>query len=103
MAFLRTFTALAARLAPPFSGRALTAWRRLRAHVRAIDTARLVHELPIRGELLSAAQMERHGKRLAQVHEISAVPAQDRLLGRLAENEAALLETCDLLISATAA
>ena len=48
-------------------------------------------------------QMERHGKLLAQAHELRPTPAPDRLLKRLAENEAALLGTCNLLVAATAA
>lgn len=80
-----------------------TMWRRLRARSRASDTPRPTYESPLRAELLSAAQMEQHGKLLAQSHEIRHVPAPDRLLKRLAENEAALISTCDLLVAATLA
>ena len=67
---------------------------RMAAPVRPAD------ESPLRAELLSATQMERHGKLLAQAHELRRRPAPDRLLKRLAENEAALVRTCNLLIAA---
>ena len=63
----------------------------------------IADEAPLRAELLSAEQMERHGKLLATTHQLRIAPAPDRLLKRLAENEAALVKTCDLLIAATAA
>ncbi|MES2562922.1 MAG: hypothetical protein V4637_09360, partial [Pseudomonadota bacterium] len=73
------------------------------AHLRAKDPVRLADELPLRAELLSAAQMERYGKQLAQTHEIKRDAAPDRLLKRLAENETALVRTCNLLVAAAAA
>ena len=54
---------------------------------------------PLRSELLSADQMEQHGKTLAATHRLSPGRAPDQLLARLAENEAVLNEVCDLLTS----
>jgi len=54
-------------------------------------------ELPLRSDLFSADQMEQHGKVLAGAHQVRAGRARDRLLGRLAENEALLLEVHKLL------
>ena len=103
MAFLHTLAAIITGPAEANRGLLGTAWRSLLARVRATAPARLAYESPLRAELLSAAQMERHGKLLAQAHELRRVPAPDRLLRRLAENEAALVKTCNLLIAATAA
>jgi cellobiose phosphorylase len=52
---------------------------------------------PLRAELFSADQMERHGKTLAGSHRLSSQRTPDQLLARLAENEDVLLETCNLL------
>lgn len=54
-------------------------------------------ETPLRSELLSADQMEQHGKALAATHRLANGRAPDRLLARLSENERALIEVCDLL------
>jgi len=80
-----------------------TLLRALRPRVRVPGSPRLAHEAPLRAELFSAAQMERHGKQLAHAHELRPTPLPDQLLKRLAENEAALVSTCNLLIAATAA
>ena len=75
-----------------------------RAHPGTATAPRPVAvELPLRAELFSAEQMECHGIVLARAHSVGRVPVSDRLLRRLAENEAALIKTCDLLIAATAA
>src|SRR5688500_19658866 len=84
-------------------GRLGSAWSGIHARFRSSPPARPADEAPLRAELLGAAQMERHGKLLAQAHELRRTPAPDRLLKRLAENEAALVRTCNLLIAATAA
>ncbi|HSW63149.1 MAG TPA: glycosyltransferase family 2 protein, partial [Dissulfurispiraceae bacterium] len=55
------------------------------------------HELPLRSELFSSSQMERHGKVLAGHHTVSTGPARNRLLSRLDENEAVLIKSRDLL------
>jgi cellobiose phosphorylase len=56
--------------------------------------------LPLRAELLSADQMERHGKALAGSHRLSSQRAPDQLLARLAENEYVLLLACKRLTEA---
>jgi len=60
-------------------------------------------EPPLRAELFSADQMERHGKTLAGSHRLSSRRASDQLLARLADNEHVLLEACNLLTAAVKA
>jgi len=48
-------------------------------------------------ELYSSEQMKRFGKALAKTHKLSAKPAQDHLLKRLADNETLLHEVRKLL------
>ncbi len=59
-------------------------------------------EPPLRSELLSADQMEQHGKVLAELHQSQSGTARssNTLLARLAENAAVLVGTCDLLRAA---
>jgi len=59
-------------------------------------------EAPLRAELYSADQMAQHGKALAAAHRLTAGHEPDRLLGRLAANEATLVGVCKLLTSASA-
>ncbi len=59
-------------------------------------------EPPLRSELFSADQMERHGKSLALAHRLAPSRA-DRLLTRLNENDRILAEVCDLLTAAVTA
>ncbi len=59
-----------------------------------------VYEPPLRSELFSSDQMEQHGKTLAGLHTLSPGHAPDRLLARLAENEATLTGTRSLLVEA---
>ncbi|MDO9632452.1 MAG: hypothetical protein Q7I92_11185, partial [Humidesulfovibrio sp.] len=54
-------------------------------------------ELPLRSALFSADQMEQHGKTLASAHRLKAGRSKDRLLARLATNEALLLKVHTLL------
>jgi len=54
-------------------------------------------DAPLRAELLSADQMERHGKSLAQAHEWELTRAPDRLLRRLADNRRTLAAVSNLL------
>ena len=58
------------------------------------------HEAPLRAELFSADQMEHHGRTLASAHALGPRGRRDLLLSRLTQNEAVLLETCDLLTTA---
>ena len=64
-------------------------------------------EAPLRAELFSADQMERHGEALAGGHKLRSAPlpwrARDRLLARLTGNEAVLVAAGDLLKAAVAA
>jgi len=59
-----------------------------------------MYEPPLRSELFSSDQMEQHGKNLAGLHTLSLGHAPDRLLARLAENEAILTGTRSLLVEA---
>lgn len=54
-------------------------------------------EAPLRAELFTAAQMERHGWHLASIHVASLNGQPDRLLPRLADNRRALLSACNRL------
>ncbi|MBP7341813.1 MAG: hypothetical protein KA957_05810 [Syntrophaceae bacterium] len=50
-------------------------------------------ETPLRAELLSAEQMKQHGMKLAATHQLSNTKAEERLLGRLHDNEEIVVET----------
>ena len=63
----------------------------------------VANEPPLRAELLSADQMEQHGRTLAASHELARRWAPDRLLARLTENERILIEACRLLTESLAA
>jgi len=77
-------------------------WRaRLRGNGLAQQFA--AQEAPLRSELLSTDQMEQHGKTLAGSHKLSLTRAPDQLLTRLTENEALLIEACNLLTAAVKA
>ena len=80
-------------------------WLRVRSVLRGTRSTRedAVHELPLRSELFSGDQMERHGRALARSHKVSIGRAPDLLLARLSSNERLLLEACDLLSEAVAA
>ncbi|HZN47864.1 MAG TPA: cyclic beta 1-2 glucan synthetase, partial [Ramlibacter sp.] len=54
-------------------------------------------EPPLRAELLTADQMQRHGKSLAAAHAWELTRAADRLLPRLADNRRTLAAVCALL------
>ena len=60
-------------------------------------------EPPLQSELLSAGQMEQHGKSLAGTHRLLPGRTPDRLLGRLAANDGVLVDVCDLLTKAVTA
>jgi len=60
-------------------------------------------EPPLRSELLSTDQMEQYGRTLAGSHKLSLTRAPDQLLTRLTENEAVLIEACNLLTAAVKA
>ena len=54
-------------------------------------------ELPLRAQLLSADQMERHGRVLAMSHRLSTNRSADLLLARLSANEAVIRRASRLL------
>ncbi len=60
------------------------------------------YEQPLRSELFSINQLERHAKALAERHEVDPIPGRDLLLPRLAENEEILLQVNELLTEAVA-
>jgi cyclic beta-1,2-glucan synthetase len=60
-------------------------------------------QTPLRAELFSTAQMEQHGKTLAQAHVLGQPGRRDRLLDRLDKNQRVLVETCQLLTQAVKA
>ena len=76
---------------------------RLRAYVRrrAARGQRPGTEPALRSELFSADQMERHGRTLAAAHRVGPGRSPDLLLARLADNEAVLIDACELLTSAS--
>ena len=78
---------------------------RLKARIRTAILARkhATEEAPLRSELLTARQMEQHGKSLAGLHQLDLKRASDQLLARLNENEDVLLGVRDLLTEAVAA
>lgn len=57
-------------------------------------------EQPLRAELFSVDQLEQHAKALAGQHEVVEGKGPDRLLPRLAENEAVLLRAYELVTTA---
>ncbi|MBL0163060.1 MAG: cyclic beta 1-2 glucan synthetase [Xanthomonadales bacterium] len=58
-------------------------------------------ESPLRARLLSAEQMERHGKLLARSHRIGPSSSADLLLARLSENKDLIEKACSLLGAAS--
>src|SRR6187401_3503296 len=57
-------------------------------------------ELPLRAELFSIDQLERHAKVVAASHRVTTNRTRDKLLPRLEENERVLIETYDLVTAA---
>ncbi len=60
----------------------------------------LKEQPPLRAELFSADQMERHGITLASAHQLSRNAVPDQLLARLSDNESVLVE-CSRVLTAT--
>lgn len=76
---------------------------RLKAHFDSNGFLRQYsYEKPLRSELFSINQLERHARALAERHEIDPMPGKDLLLPRLAENETILLQANELLTEAVA-
>ena len=72
---------------------------RMRTGYKGSDLAKINadEEPPLRAELLSADQMERHGEILAREHQLFTGRPVNHLLARLAENEHLLLDINNLL------
>ena len=84
---------------PTVRGRAIS-WRAAFGRRDDLPAAFAGDEPPLRAELLSRDQMERHGKLLAASHRLSTARVADQLLTRLAENETLLTGVRDLLTDA---
>src|SRR5688500_1228458 len=79
----------------------LRAWLRSMRFLRRLSArAETGAESPLRAQLFSADQMERHGVALARAHRISPRPGPDRLLERLSDTQRVLDEACDRLTAA---
>ncbi len=78
------------------------AWRKRRQEIGA--AVRLMDDPPLRAELFSVEQLERHAKLLAGLHSIAPSPSRrrvpERLLPRLADNQVVLQETYELVVAA---
>ena len=61
----------------------------------------LAGERPLRGELFSTEQLQRHARTVAVAHRLTRHRTSGRLLTRLADNERVLAETYELLAAAT--
>ncbi len=84
-------------MAGRFGKRSRVGLRRL-LRSRLADARGAAHdEPPLRAQLFSAEQMERHGIALARAHKIGELPARDLLLDRLSDNQKVLERTCDML------
>ncbi len=77
----------------------ILSWRHSADHNSSLS--KHAHELPLREELYSIDQLERHAKGIAKSHKLTADRTRDKLLPRLDENQQVLVETYDL-ISASA-
>ncbi|WP_152566410.1 glycoside hydrolase family 94 protein [Lysobacter antibioticus] len=81
--------------------RIFSQWLRLRRRLwrwgRAATSKPWQAEQPLRSQLFSAEQMERHGKSLAHAHRVRARTGSDLLLGRLRANEGILDAASTLL------
>ena len=58
--------------------------------------------IPLRAELFSGEQLQRHARTLAGQHRLDPRHGPNRLLARLAENEQVLVQTYDLVTAAEA-
>ncbi|MEO5596346.1 MAG: cyclic beta 1-2 glucan synthetase, partial [Lysobacteraceae bacterium] len=85
--------------------RSRASWQRLiRLFARRISLDSIDHaQLPLRAQLFSAEQMERHGRKLAAAHQCDDGPAPDQLIPRLAENERVLRQARETLTQAVRA
>ena len=82
-----------------------TPWKlvsEIKAYFRRGDLIKRHHiqEEPLRAELFSSDQMDQHGKKLAQIHQISDKPIKGHLLSRLSDNEKELNSVRRLIVEA---
>ncbi len=61
---------------------------------------RMSDDLPLRSELYSVDQLERHARLIATAHQLATGRMADKLLPRLAENERVLIAAYDLIAAA---
>src|SRR5205085_6421481 len=78
----------------------LMSWRQSATFEQAANEP--ADEQPLRAELLSIDQLERHAKVVAAAHRLVTGKAYDKLLPRLDENERILIATYDLVTDAAA-
>ena len=79
----------------------LKSLNRLRVRVdRDAFLGQCSNDHPLRSELFSTDQLERHAKALAEGHEVDLKPGKDLILPRLSENEKILLQVHELLTEA---
>ncbi|HEX5103792.1 MAG TPA: glucoamylase family protein [Pirellulaceae bacterium] len=76
----------------------LMSWRRSTKGESPLT--RHADELPLRAELFSIDQLERHARTIAASHRLATGRARDKLLSRLDDNERVLIETYDLVTAA---
>jgi hypothetical protein len=76
----------------------LLSWRASIIRERSVETS--TEEPPLRAELFSIDQLERHAKAIAASHTLATGRAPDKLLPRLENNERVLIETYDLVTAA---
>ncbi|MDB5302500.1 MAG: glycosyltransferase, partial [Phycisphaerales bacterium] len=79
----------------------LSSWRRSTRTDASAPQA--PEEQPLRSELYSVDQLERHARALAESHELAASASPDRLIARLHDNERVLVQTYDLVTAAVTA
>ena len=79
----------------------LLPWKAKRNKINAYR-AQANEKPPLRAELFSSDQMERHGITLAASHRLSPQTFSDKLLTRLSENEGVLVECSRVLTQSIA-
>ena len=72
-------------------------------HRSALTQKGAGEDAPLRSDLFSASQMEQHGRTLAALYAVGDDRAPERLLARLAANEAVLLEVRNIVADAVKA
>ncbi len=71
-----------------------------RRNSRKGDVFPRLEEQPLRAELYSVEQLERHAKELAAAHKLATGRGPDKLIARLYENETILVHSYDLVTAA---